>query len=30
MPKLTGLTEPEVDAVLEYLASMRYQKLVVK
>jgi mono/diheme cytochrome c family protein len=30
MPKLTSLTEEEVDAVLAYLASMKYQKLVVK
>ncbi|HET9384913.1 MAG TPA: cytochrome c [Gemmatimonadales bacterium] len=30
MPRLTGLAEHEVDAVLEYLESMKYQKLVVK
>jgi mono/diheme cytochrome c family protein len=30
MPQLTSLTEDEVDAVIEYLASMKDQKLVVK
>ena len=30
MPSLTSLTDDEVDAVLAYLTSMKYQKLVVK